>query len=112
MAFAVATIVLGGSAAAAAASSPAQKPGSHSTSLLSSTIASAGCAATARLRAVPKPRFSPSSSSVTSGKSARTAADEPSLEPLSTTTTSSRSVWARRLCSVRGNQRSPLKFGM
>jgi hypothetical protein len=80
--------------------------------LLKRITGSPGWAATARFSAAPKPMFSPRRSSVTSPKRPATIASEPSLEALSTTTTSTSRVCARRLSSARARSSPPLKFGI
>jgi hypothetical protein len=56
--------------------------------LLSRITGSAGSSASARLIAGPKPRLPPISNTRTSGSSRRASSTESSLEPLSTSTTS------------------------
>src|SRR5579884_3192857 len=87
--------------------------GDSRTSLLSSATSSPLAASSPRLAARAKPLLYASSTTRTRGWSQRRYSNEPSVEPLSTTTTSS----GARVCSATearqpSSQRRPFQFGM
>ncbi len=93
-------------------SSRSRKSGSQTTSLLISTTTSVSAASTPRLMARPKPVFSGSRTKRVRGNRSASSSIVPSVEALSTTTTSCSTVWRPSPSSASASSRHPLKVGM
>ena len=101
-----------GSDSSPATSSP-RKSGCSSTSLLTSATMSPRARSMPRLIAAANPRFSGSATSVTAGQRVRQCSAVPSLEPLSTTITSSgASDWRSSDTSATSSSARPFQVGM
>src|SRR5918996_546276 len=88
------------------------KPGSQTASLLTRIRISVRASAAPRLTARPKPRFRSFRTRRTRGNSPATISAVPSPEPLSTTTTSGRTVCCSRLASASRSRSRASSVGM